>query len=67
MVLSEPWGTWTEKLDESEREVNEKIEPPHEDLYETNVGMKIFIPTLQVCKCYKLEFSFILYVSEIKS
>lgn len=25
MVLSEPWRTWTEELDKSEREVNDKI------------------------------------------
>lgn len=43
MVSCEPWGTWTEKLDKSEREVNDKKnDPPHEDLYETNAGMKSF-------------------------
>lgn len=42
MVSSKPWETRMEKLDKSEREVNDKKYPPHEDLYETNVGMKIF-------------------------
>lgn len=42
MMSNEPLWTWTEKLDKSEREVNDRKFPPHEDLYETNVGMKFF-------------------------
>lgn len=42
MVSNEPLEKWTEKIDKSEREVNDKKFPPHEDLYKNNVSVKFF-------------------------
>lgn len=42
MMSNEPLEKWTEKIDKSEREVNDKKFPPHEDLYKNNVGVKLF-------------------------